>query len=356
QLREFLRGLELGIIFGHGKQAFKRAGQLILGGSLVGRARGLHGHGAEFGDVLERTFFVGGVAFHSFDQIWNQVVAAFELNVDVGPGRFGAHAQLYQAVVHPDQEDAEQNYDCQNNPGHADSPRCGFKGTLTQKGQVSKFQIATTRSNLETLKPCDLALLSWSVVSAAGAGLEVFFHGSNLDGAVASVGIEVGGFVGNVVLAAQLVFNGGEGVRDVLHLVGEEGAAAGGGGEVFENFVAAQDQAAVVGRDGIDENFGALCHFNGLGARVFALIVFAVAQDDDGFANGMLGMFAQQLFLAGFVDCVIQRGAAAIAEALHAGREQRHFVGEILGKAALFVEPYDEGAVIAGTNDVLQKS
>src|SRR6202521_1755551 len=86
QLREFLRRLELGIILGYGKQAFERAGQLILGGSLVGRAGGLHGHGAEFRDVFKRTFFVGGVAFHSFDQIWNQVVAAFELNVDVGPG------------------------------------------------------------------------------------------------------------------------------------------------------------------------------------------------------------------------------------------------------------------------------
>jgi hypothetical protein len=61
---------------------------------------------------LERAFFVGGVALHGFDQIWNQVVAAFELNIDVGPRRFRAHAQLHQAVVHRDQEDAQQNYDC----------------------------------------------------------------------------------------------------------------------------------------------------------------------------------------------------------------------------------------------------
>src|SRR5260370_9127168 len=224
------------------------------------------------------------------------------------------------------------------------------------KEKVSKFQIPTTRSNLETLQPCNPALLPWGVVSAAGAELEVLFHGSDIDGAGASIGIEVGGLVGNVVLAAQFVFNGGEGVRDVFHLVREEGAAAGGGSEVFENFVAAQDQSAVVGGDGIDENFGALRHFNGLGARVFALIVFAVAEDDDGFANGTVGMFPQQLFLARFVNCVIERGAAAIAEAAHSGGEQGYFVGEILGEAAFFVEPYDERAIIAGTNDVLQKS
>src|ERR1019366_5848404 len=99
ELGEFLRGLELGIIFCHRKQTFEGAGQLILGGSLVDWAGGLHGHGAEFRDVLERTLFVGGVTFDGFDQIRNQVVAAFELNIDVGPGRFGAHAQLHQAVV-----------------------------------------------------------------------------------------------------------------------------------------------------------------------------------------------------------------------------------------------------------------
>jgi len=30
---------------------------------------------------------------------------------------------------------------------------------------------------------------------------------------------------------------------------------------------------------------------------------------------------------------------------LHSGGEQRNFVGEILGQAALLVEAYDEGAV-----------
>ncbi len=33
-----------------------------------------------------------------------------------------------------------------------------------------------------------------------------------------------------------------------------------------------------------------------------------------------------------------------------------NLVGEILRQVALFVEPNDEGAVVAGTNDVLQKS
>src|SRR5208337_4520557 len=203
------------------------------------------------------------------------------------------------------------------------------KGRYHTKEKVSKFEVSKLQGfrvprllrvlrNTETLKLC---LLSGSVVSAAGANLQIFFHGGGFDSAVAPVGVEVGRLVGDVILAAQFLFNGGERVRDVFHLVGEEGAAASGGSEVLENFVAAQDQAAVVGRDGIDENFGALGHFNGLGARVFALIVFAVAQDDDGFANGTIGMFAQQSFLARLINRIIERGAAAIVQALHSGGE-----------------------------------
>src|ERR1700676_4240314 len=88
--------------------------------------------------------------------------------------------------------------------------RCGFKGTLAHEGE--SFKVARIRSDFETLNLLNLAFFPWGVVSGAGADLEVFFHGSDLDGAVASIGIEVGGLVGNVVLAAQLVFNGGKGI------------------------------------------------------------------------------------------------------------------------------------------------
>src|SRR5258708_1226437 len=109
--------------------------------------------------------------------------------------------------------------------------------SLTTKG---------TKVHEETLKLGSRALLSWRVVSAAGADLEVFFHGSDFDGAVASIGVEVGGLVGNVVLAAQLIFNGGKGVGDVFHLCREEGPTHGSASGIFENFVAPQDQAALV--------------------------------------------------------------------------------------------------------------
>src|SRR5208337_4661420 len=110
------------------------------------------------------------------------------------------------------------------------------------------------------------------------------------------------------------------------------------GSEIFEHLVATQDQATVVSRNGIDENFGALRHFDSLGARVFTLIVLPVAEDDDGFAHGMVGMLAQQLFLARLVNCIVERGTAPIVEALHTGGEERYLVGEILRQMAIFVE------------------
>ena len=120
--------------------------------------------------------------------------------------------------------------------------------------------------------------------------------------------------------------------------------------------IATENEAAIVGGDGVDEHFGALCHFDGLGSRDFALIVFAVADDDDGFADGAIGMLAQELFFAGLVDGVIEGSAAAIAETLNAGGELGNAVGEILRQMALFIKADDKGLVVAGADDVLEKT
>ena len=53
--------------------------------------------------------------------------------------------------------------------------------------------------------------------------------------------------IGDRILAAKLVFNGRERVRDVFNLEGKEGTAAGGIGQLLENAVAPEDQPAVVG-------------------------------------------------------------------------------------------------------------
>ena len=79
-----------------------------------------------------------------------------------------------------------------------------------------------------------------SVVTAAAADAQAFVVlRQDLNRVITAVGAELGGFVGERVLAAQFVLNFDEGVGHIVQLKGEEGASAGGVGDAFENFVAA---------------------------------------------------------------------------------------------------------------------
>ena len=110
-LSELLRSLQLGIILGHGEQTLQRSGELILGDGLALGRGGLHGLGAELGNVFERPFFVRGVALDGLDQVGDQVVPPLELHINVRPGRVAAHPQLHQAVVHPDEHNGDDDED-----------------------------------------------------------------------------------------------------------------------------------------------------------------------------------------------------------------------------------------------------
>src|SRR5260370_24673749 len=145
-------------------------------------------------------------------------------------------------------------------------------------------------------------------------------------------------------------------MSDVLHLEREGGGSAGGFRDLFEYPVAAQKQAAVVGGDGVDDDFGALRHLDGLRARDFALIILAVADHHDRLAHGTVRTILQKLFLGGAVDGVVERRAASILQLVYAGREQFHVVGEILRHLALGVEADHEGFVEAGADRVLQEA
>src|ERR1700722_13731763 len=120
--------------------------------------------------------------------------------------------------------------------------------------RVSEFAYHSDRGGREESRDLGKitgALLPWGVVSATGADLEIFLDRRDLDRAVAAIGVEIGRLVRNGVLATQFVFNRGEGMSDVLHLVWKESSAAGRRGQVLENLVAAENHAAVVGRYGI---------------------------------------------------------------------------------------------------------
>ena len=121
---EAFDGAQLGIGFGKSEEAFQGAGEHICSLSFVGGAGGAHGAIAGVDDGFEGAFFVAGVALHSFDEIGDQVVAALELDVDVGPGVVALDLEANEAVVHADAEEHQQDEDDENdNARHKQTSR-----------------------------------------------------------------------------------------------------------------------------------------------------------------------------------------------------------------------------------------
>jgi len=79
---------------------------------------GALGAAAGFGDAGECFAFVGHIALGGFDEVGDEVVAAFELDVDLGEGVLEAVLESDQAVV-----DGDRVGDCGDDYGQAD-PGC----------------------------------------------------------------------------------------------------------------------------------------------------------------------------------------------------------------------------------------
>src|ERR1022692_867472 len=145
-------------------------------------------------------------------------------------------------------------------------------------------------------------------------------------------------------------------MSNVLHLEREEGAAAGGFRDLREHFVAAQNQAAVVGGDGVDDDFGALRHFDGLRAGEFALVILAVTHHHDCLARRMIRAILQKFIFAGAVDGVVKRRASTILKFVHASGKQLNVVGKVLRHLTLSVEADYESFIEASPDRVLQEA
>src|SRR5580693_6676116 len=149
QLGEFLGSLQLRVILGHGEQALQRAGKLVLRGSLVRRRSRLHGLGTKLSDILKRAFFVGSVTLNCLHQIWDEVMTALELHIDVRPRRIAADTQLHQAVVHPNQCKSDDHQNAQNDPNHECLP---FPKKWESKGRYHRDGARAIRG--AAAKPC----------------------------------------------------------------------------------------------------------------------------------------------------------------------------------------------------------
>src|SRR5579875_2338936 len=110
------RGAQLRIGFGEGEDLAQSGGEHVFGAGFRGGPLRGHGRVARLHDAFDRAALVGGVTFNGFDEIGNQIVAALELDINVGPGVVALHFELDQAVVHPDGDKNQDDNDCQYYP------------------------------------------------------------------------------------------------------------------------------------------------------------------------------------------------------------------------------------------------
>src|ERR1700730_10809750 len=112
---EAFDGAQLRIGLRKREEAFQGAGEHVFGLGLVGGAGGTHGAIAGVDYSFEGALFVASVALYGFDEVGDQVVAALELDVNVGPGVVALDFQAHQAVVHADADEHQQDKDDENN-------------------------------------------------------------------------------------------------------------------------------------------------------------------------------------------------------------------------------------------------
>src|SRR5215469_6697554 len=199
-------------------------------------------------------------------------------------------------------------------------------------------------------------LLRGSVPSAARAHAEILaIICQDFDRAVVAVVLQVGRAIGDGVLAAQFVLNFGEGVGDIANLERVKRASTGGVGDAVENFVAFSSGAADVGADRIDDGLGALRHFDGLFTGDVALVVFTIAEQNDGAANESALRRLQQLVSTSKVQRVVKGGAAAGAQFVNTVSQQFSVVGEILRHLGSDIEADDESSVFARVDRLVEK-
>jgi hypothetical protein len=91
QLAEVRVRLQLRVVLADRQQPAQRLGDLVLRVGELTRLGDLQRLGTGLGDGLEGLALVAGVALDRVHQVGDEVVAALQLGVDLGPGLVDAH-------------------------------------------------------------------------------------------------------------------------------------------------------------------------------------------------------------------------------------------------------------------------
>src|SRR5918997_836614 len=124
---------ELGVVLGDGEEVADGAGEARLAPSLLAHRLRLHRAGAGLGDLGQDLLLLAEVLLDAFEEVWDQVVATLELDVDLAVRFLGLVLAPHEPVVGDDGEDNEchQN-DYQDDRRNAQlvPPRTVSAGTL----------------------------------------------------------------------------------------------------------------------------------------------------------------------------------------------------------------------------------
>src|SRR5258707_2616954 len=214
-------------------------------------------------------------------------------------------------------------------------------------------------------------------IAAAGANLVAVVVGEfDFYFVVAAVGNKIGGAVGDGVLIAKLGADVLERLIQVINVIREKSTAAGFVREIFENLIAFSEMHFAIGQfggmglrkldplgagaDGVNDDVGALRHFNGFAAGVIGKIVIAIADQDHYSANNIRLIAGRprriaQLLRASFVDGVIDCGASAGASLVDFIAKQGAVSRKALNDLRLVVKGHCERLVFSTAQNAVEK-
>ncbi len=117
---EVFVGLEGRIIFRDREEGLERATECVFGGGLCIGGGGAHGGSAHLGHLGECVGLVLHVALDRLDKIGDEIVAAFELDIDIGPRFLDPHRERDEAVVREYRPKDEHREDDKEDDGCGD--------------------------------------------------------------------------------------------------------------------------------------------------------------------------------------------------------------------------------------------
>ena len=144
QGQKVLAGFQLRVVLGHREEAANTGDERVLRAGQIGRrSRLCDRRRARFRDLFEELSFVRRISLHRVHEVRDQVVAAAELGLDIGPRVANEIALSDEAVVRNCESDEEETHDA---------------GSDVDRDHVPSLNVSSTTRGMCLWKPCAAAI------------------------------------------------------------------------------------------------------------------------------------------------------------------------------------------------------